>query len=259
MQHLAHPAADPAVPRLRCAPGRRLVLALVLLSGLCTARAGEALDALIVRDPTGAGALAGGIEEPWEASLSPPRLGLDETGPDDPRRLHDTTARWRRLGNAAPRDDRWPQITLGSTSRRTRSPAAGAGPRSPRSTELYLAATKVWLGGVLGRHVVVDLALRHRPADRFDLPGPGGGARPATRLLPEASVALLLHDDLAVGLEWRRRQDPLDAWREDSAADVFVAWWPNRQWSLSAASLHLGQIGDKPAQRGWYLSAQTRY
>ncbi|OYW31278.1 MAG: hypothetical protein B7Z51_05450, partial [Methyloversatilis sp. 12-65-5] len=73
------------------------------------------------------------------------------------------------------------------------------------------------------------------------------------------SVAVLLRDNLAFGVEYRDKPDNLSAFREDAAADVFVAWFPVKRFSLTAARVDLGNIANKPNQRGWYLSGQLAF
>ena len=79
------------------------------------------------------------------------------------------------------------------------------------------------------------------------------------------SLAWLLRKDLAVGVEYRFKPDNLnpsilgDGLREDDWKDVFIAWAPNKNISLTLAWVDLGSI--VPAvnarrQSGAYLSAQ---
>ena len=91
-----------------------------------------------------------------------------------------------------------------------------------------------------------------------------GGAQ--SRVMPELSVAKLLARNLAIGAEFRAKPDHLEqsvlgpgALKEDDWKDVFIAWAPNKQLSLTAAWVDLGKIA--PAvqprrQRGGYLSLQ---
>lgn len=177
-------------------------------------------------------------------------------------------AKWRLAGDAILDSDTWmPQIALGLEAKRTQ--AGGLGPTlygalgARRSgTDVYLSATKL----LLAEGVLVNLTLRSTDANQNGLLGFGGVHGAGRRLQPELSVAKLLRRDLAVGVEFRAKPDNLNtsvlgagALREDDWKDVFVAWTPNKHFSLTAAWVDLGRIA--PAlqprrQTGAYLSAQ---
>jgi hypothetical protein len=70
----------------------------------------------------------------------------------------------------------------------------------------------------------------------------------------EASAALLLRDDLALGVEYRQKPNQLDFAREDDWQDVFIAWFINKHLSVTAAYTQLGSIAGLDDQQGWYLS-----
>ena len=99
--------------------------------------------------------------------------------------------------------------------------------------------------------------MRATRANQFGLLGFGADRGDARRIEPEASLAVLLRDDVALGAEWREKPDRLSAFREQAAHDVFVAWTPSRHLSATLAWLNLGSIAGKPSQRGWYLSVQA--
>ena len=89
--------------------------------------------------------------------------------------------------------------------------------------------------------------------------GFGGDKRDRYQLQLESSAALFLNDGLAVGAEFRTKPDNLSLFREDDFADVFVAWFLNKHASLTLAHARLGQIADKPNQRGTYVSVQAAF
>jgi Protein of unknown function (DUF3034) len=103
--------------------------------------------------------------------------------------------------------------------------------------------------------------LRYTRANQFGLLGFGGAAEADRTLQVEASLGLMLRDDLVVGAEVRTRPDNLGlaGFQEETAWDVFVAWFPIRQASLTAAWLNLGNVASLKAQRGLYVSAQTTF
>ena len=100
-------------------------------------------------------------------------------------------------------------------------------------------------------------------------PCAGGAQGSSTRIQPEFSIAKLLARNLAVGFEFRAKPDNLNpsvlgagALKEDDWKDLFIAWAPNKQFSLTGAWVDLGKIA--PAvqprrQTGAYLSAQFAF
>jgi hypothetical protein len=166
------------------------------------------------------------------------------------------------LGDAVYDQDRWwPQVAVGVLSKHNRDMAVptALGARHGDDLEPYVVGTKVWLGGVFGRNALASLTLRDTRANQFGLLGFGGdregGASRHWR--HEGALAVLPRDDLAVGVEWRTRPDNLAVFREQTAADAFVAWFVGRHVSLTLAWVGLGNVANKPAQRGPYLSAQA--
>ena len=84
---------------------------------------------------------------------------------------------------------------------------------------------------------------------------PGEPLHPlAHRGQPEASAGAFLTDQWLFGAEYRDKPDNLNAFREDGAEDIFMAWGPWKNVSLTAAWTDLGHIAGKTAQRGFYLS-----
>ncbi|HEV7913455.1 MAG TPA: DUF3034 family protein, partial [Albitalea sp.] len=105
-------------------------------------------------------------------------------------------------------------------------------------------------------------------ANQNGLLGFGGASRSGYSLQPELSVAWLLRRNLAIGAELRAKPDNLnpsalaDGLKEDDWADLFVAWAPSKQLSLTLAYVDLGRIVPAVATRrqtGAYLSAQLAY
>jgi hypothetical protein len=169
-------------------------------------------------------------------------------------------AKVRVLGDAvfAP-DQILPQIAVGAEWKRTldfdqvpRSVGAARG----EDVDLYLAATKVYFAALAGHNVILDATLRRTRANQYGLlgfggPGPGGGGY---SYVPEVSAAAWLTERLLLGAEYRDKPDNLSAFREQGAEDLFLAWGPVKNLSITAAWVDLGSIAGKTAQRGIYLS-----
>ena len=73
----------------------------------------------------------------------------------------------------------------------------------------------------------------------------------------ETSAAYLISRKFAVGGEFRSKPDNLGIAKEDSAFDVFAAWFLNKNLSLTAAYADLGNIVIHNHQSGVYLSLQA--
>ena len=173
-------------------------------------------------------------------------------------------------------DTLMPQIAVGVQHKRLRSSgldgtltALGA---DRSGTDVYVSATKLFLA----QGVLVNGTLRATRANQGGLLGHGatlGGADDGYELVPEVSVAWLLRKDLAVGLEYRAMPNQLEragaaaglgnGLRADDWMDLFVAWTPSKNVSLTAAYVDLGRIvpattGNRK-QTGVYLSAQVAF
>ena len=200
-----------------------------------------------------------GLYDTVELSAARWRFGLSDTVPGESVGMDVLGAKWRVWGDAIQDQDRWwPQIAVGAQYKRNRDMAVptALGARHAEDIDSYLAATKVWLGGLAGRNVLANLTLRATRANQFGLLGFGGDRGDARRLKAEGSVVVLPRDDLAIGAEWRDKPDNLSVFREQSAADLFVAWFPSRHLGATLAWLNLGNVANKASQRGWYLSLQ---
>ena len=131
-----------------------------------------------------------------------------------------------------------------------------------RGTDFYIAATKLFLA----QSLLVNVTGRLTKANQFGILGFGGlgGQQQAYKPQLEASAALLLSRKLAVGAEYRTKSNRLEgalggsSFREENAWDVFVAYAPLRNVSLTLAYARLGQIA-LARQNGAYASLQIGF
>lgn len=121
-------------------------------------------------------------------------------------------------------------------------------------TDFYLTATKAHLGAAFGYNLLWNLTLRATKANQFGLLGFGGDNNDNYEIMGEGSLAVLLGRSLALGVEYRQKPDNLGFAKEEDAADIFVAYIPNKQFNLTAAWADLGSIAGKKGQAGPYLS-----
>ncbi len=200
-----------------------------------------------------------GFYDTVELSLARWRFGLSDTVPGESIQMDIVGAKWRVFGDAVYDQDHWlPQVAVGAQYKNNHDMAVptALGARRGSDTDWYVSATKVWLGALAGRNTLANATLRSTRANQFGLLGFGGDQGDSPSIEPEASLGVLLRDDLAIGAEWRSKPDRLSVFREERAVDAFVAWFPSRHVSFTLAWLDLGNIANKPAQKGWYLSLQ---
>lgn len=232
-------------------------------------QSGGSAYATVVRTRSGhqlrAAGAAVGIRNRLELSASRWSLKLsDQVLPGKSLEMSTLGAKVRLVGDAIyDQDSWWPQISVGAQYKQADDTALlqALGARAASDIDIYASATKVWLGALAGRNVLANATLRSTRANQFGLLGFGGPGHEGRSLVLEASLGVMLRDDLVLGAEWRDRPDNLTAtgFAEEPAKDLFLAWFPSRQFSLTAAWVNLGNIATTRQQRGWYLSGQAAF
>jgi hypothetical protein len=174
----------------------------------------------------------------------------------------------RVAGDAVIDQDRaLPQIAVGALFKRNRGiDGLGAlgvtsvtqlGARDDSGTDVYLAATKI----VLDASLLLNGTVRMTKANQMGLLGFGGDRGQRYRYMPELSAAYMVNRALVAGLEYRRKPHNLSVDPEKAYYDVFVAWFPSKQLSVTAAYAVLGPVTvfNPRRQRGAYLSLQSGF
>ena len=204
--------------------------------------------------------LAVGVYDRVELSYARQRFDLGSTVPGQSIDQDVVGLKLRVVGDAVYDQDRWlPQVAVGLQYKHNRDfdfvPQA-LGARSASGADLYVAATKVFLAGFVGRNVLLDGTLRATRANQLGLLGFGGDLDARYRVVFEGSAALFLTDRIGIGYEYRQKPNNLSAFREQAYQDAFVAWLPSKHVALTAAYARLGTIANQRDQRGLYLSVQ---
>ncbi|MGY6630361.1 MAG: DUF3034 family protein [Wenzhouxiangella sp.] len=206
-------------------------------------------------------------------------------------------AKLRLFGDAVYAQDAWmPQVALGVQYKRNRDFGSGVevpylgdvgvpallGANSSRGIDYYLSATKVFLGVPLGYNLIVNGTVRATRANAFGLLGFGREVinpldgelldrSNSYRLEYEGSVGLFVHPNVVIGGEYRTQSNRLanqpvlgllgapDLAAEDDAWDLFIAWFPNKTFALTAAYVDLGNLPFQPKSRAVYLSLQAAF
>lgn len=203
-----------------------------------------------------------GFYNTFELSMSQQTFGLSNTVPNESITVNTLGAKWRVLGDAVyDQDLNYPQISIGFNYKYNEDfklvPKA-LGAKNDSGIDIYASATKLYLGAVAGRNLLLNATLMTTQANQFGILG-FGGDQEGFRLQPAGSAAIMLTDNLLIGAEYRAKPNNLSSFEEDDGKDFFVAWFPVRNISITAAYVDLGNIADKDNQTGWYLSGQLSY
>ena len=238
-----------------------------LISGLGTnSEVGGVADCTYIKPQhyalTSCGA-ALGLYNRVELSYAHQVFNLDDVAPGKTIGLAVYGAKVRLWGDAVVDQDRWwPQVAAGLQYKKNADfnfiPSL-IGARGSAGTDFYLSATKVYLAGPLSLTWLVDATLRATRANQFGILGFGGDRHDAYSYRPEGSIAVFLTDSLVLGGEYRAKPDNLSAFREQGAHDAFLAWFPWKYVSLTAAYVDLGNIAIHSDQHAWYVALQGSF
>jgi hypothetical protein len=209
------------------------------------------------------GGVAVGFYNRLELSVSQTKFELGTTVPKESIRLNTLGIKLRLFGDAIYDQDSWvPQVAVGAMIKHNEDfdlvPTL-LGAKKGTGVDYYLAASKLYLDALFGRNIILGGTLIATKANQFGLLGFGGDLRDDYQIKPSYSAAIMLTDNLLLGMEYRYKPDNLSSFDENDAKDVFVTWFPHKRLSITAAVVDLGDIADKTNQTAWYLSGQLSY
>ncbi|MBV7538199.1 DUF3034 family protein [Duganella sp. sic0402] len=172
------------------------------------------------------------------------------------------------VGDAVYEQDSWvPQVAIGIMYKKNKGiDGLGAlgvtnvkqlGAKDDSGYDYYVSATKIYLE----QSLLLNATLRATRANQMGILGFGGDKNDDTRLMPEFSAAYLINRKLALGAEYRRKPHNLGVDNEKAYYDAFIAWFPTRNFSVTAAYANLGDITifNPKKQKGLYLSVQAGF
>ena len=168
----------------------------------------------------------------------------------------------RLFGDAIYSQNSWiPQVSAGAQFKQNLNATLvkALGARDANGVDYYIAATKLLIGAVGGRDLLLNATVRASRANQTGLLGFGGDRNNSYRAEFEGSAAVLLRPDVILGMEYRQKPNNLSVAQEDRWTDEFVAYVPNKNLSITAAFAQLGSIAGVPNQNGPYLSIQTSF
>lgn len=164
----------------------------------------------------------------------------------------------RLAGDLVLDQDSWmPQIAVGAQYKKNdqEDVVKAVGAQSASGTDYYLSATKLFLG----QSLLLNGTIRFTKANQIGILGFGSATDDDYQPQFEGSIAYLLTRHLAIGAEYRSKPDNLEIAREDDWYDLFVAWAPSKQFSLTLAYADLGNVVIEDDQRSLYASVQLGF
>lgn len=162
----------------------------------------------------------------------------------------------RLFGDAVYAQDSWiPQVSAGVQYKKADKSAiiAAIGGQDDDDFDYYLSATKI----LLEHSLVLTGTTRLTRANQFGLLGFGGDNNANHSLQFEGSIAYLLFKNIVLGADIRTKPDNLGFAKEEDAWATYAVWLPNKNFSVTAAYVNLGDIALHENQRGFYLSLQV--
>lgn len=215
------------------------------------------------------GGIAVGFADRFELSLSTQNFAGRKAPLDQLTLKMDTVGiKLKLAGDAVYDQDRLlPQIAVGAMAKRTH--AVGGlgtlgvtnvkqlGAASDHGIDYYVSATKIFLD----KSILVNATVRMTKANQMGLLGFGGDLHDRYAPVLESSLAYLIDRRTVAGVEYRMKPRNLSADPEKAYYDAFIAYFPTKNLSLTAAYVGLGDITvfNPRRQNGVYLSLQAGF
>lgn len=136
--------------------------------------------------------------------------------------------------------------------------ARSVGADKTKGMDVYVSTAKAWIDGIAHRITFANLNLRYSEANELGLLGYGGPGS-GKKLHLEAAAGVFLTQSLAVGTEYRQKDNHLTVFEEDDWMDVFVAWFPTKHLAVTAAWARLGEIATLDSQNGVHVALQAQF
>lgn len=167
-------------------------------------------------------------------------------------------AKVRLFGDAVLDQDSWlPQVAAGiqykDNERDSLLKAIGA--HSGNGTDFYLSATKL----LLNYNLLLNTTVRLTKGNEIGILGFGSAADNDYEPMVEGSIGYLINRHLVVGAEYRSKPKNLAIVKESDWYDLFVAWVPTKNVSVTVAYANLGTVAIKDKQQALYLSLQVGF
>jgi len=162
-----------------------------------------------------------------------------------------------------------PQVALGIQYKETNGNQAfdnflnGQG-ADDSDTEVYVAATSIIPIGA--RKLLVNGTLRFTRANQLGILGFKSKWEDDYEAQFETSIGMFLNDKTVIGVEYRMKPDNINGLKEQDWGDLFFAYFPTKNMSITAAMAFFGDIVEEAQtgetgrdQRGLYLQIQGNF
>jgi len=162
------------------------------------------------------------------------------------------------LGDAVYDQDSWvPQVSVGAQYKKASEDdlITALGAESDSGVDFYVAGTKV----LLDKSLILSGTLRGTKANHFGLLGFGGDENNDYSLEVEASAAYMVSKNVVVGADYRSKPDNLGFAEESDSSAAYVAFFPSKNLSITAAYVDAGQVALQGRQSGAYGSLQIGF
>ncbi|MBX7481956.1 DUF3034 family protein [Qipengyuania qiaonensis] len=165
-------------------------------------------------------------------------------------------AKVRLVGDVVYGDALVPQVSVGAQYKRSLdgAVASAVGAAHDQGVDFTLSATKLFLS----HSILVNTTARLTKANQNGLLGFGSVADDSYELQFEGALAYQFSRRFVVGSEFRSKPDNLGL-GEDDWFDLFAAYAPTDNFTLTAAYADLGSIATFTGQRGAFLQAQVAF
>ena len=205
-----------------------------------------------------------GINNRVEISYAKQKFDTGDTGPALGLRPGFTFeqdiigAKVRVIGDAVYDQDSWvPQISVGAQYKKASESEliTALGGTDDDGVDVYVAANKLFLD----KNLLLGATLRGTKANQLGLLGFGGDQNDDYTVQFEGTAAYLLSHNLVLGADYRTKPNNLGFAKEQNAKAAYVAWFPNKNISLTAAYVDLGEVALQGNQSGVYGSIQLGF
>ena len=129
------------------------------------------------------------------------------------------------------------------------------GAENDSGVDFYVAGTKL----LLDKSLILGATLRGTKANQFGLLGFGGDENNNYSLEVEATAAYLVSKNVVIGADYRTKPDNLGFAEEDDAKAAYIAYFPSKNISITAAYVDAGKIALQGRQSGAYGSLQVGF
>jgi len=205
-----------------------------------------------------------GIKNRVEISFAEQEFDTGDTGPvlglrqDYTFKQNIVGAKIRIVGDAVyDQDSLLPQISVGAQYKKASDASllTALGAKDDDGIDIYASATKV----LLDKNLILGATLRGTKANQLGLLGFGGDRNDDYSLQIEGSAAYMVSQKIVLGADYRTKPNNLNFAKEQDAKAGYIAYFPNKNISLTAAYVDIGEVALQGNQSGVYGSIQVGF